>query len=105
MLSPEQIEKLKSENPDAELRKVQTKAGIVVVRTPRQGDWKRMQDEAAKPEKRAEAMRALVRSSVVFPSKEEFLRMLEKRPGIFETLLPIVQEMGGIEDEVQGELL
>lgn len=106
MLTKEVVEELKAKYADRELRKVTTKSGDVVVASPKRGDWQRMQDEvASKPDKRAETMRTLVRSCVVYPSKEEFLSMLERRPGLTETLLPIVQEMGGVEEDLQGEEL
>lgn len=105
MLTPEKIAELKAEHAGVELRRVRTKAGEVVLRTPRLGDWRRMQDESTDPKRRAEASRALVRASVVYPPPVEFLAMLERRPGITETLLQIALEMGGVEEAAQGEEL
>lgn len=105
-LTPEQSEKLKSEHAGSELRKIALKSGDdVVVRSPSRPEWTRMQDESVDEKKRAAAMRAIVRSCVVFPSKEEFLVMLDRKPGLIETLLPIVHELGGVEDAAQGGAL
>jgi hypothetical protein len=104
--TPEIIAKLKSEHAGSELRKVTLKNGDeIVVRSPSRPEWQRMQDESVDEKKRAAAMRSIVRSCVVFPSKEEFLAALDRKPGLIETLLPIVHELGGVEDAAQGEAL
>jgi hypothetical protein len=89
------------EEKHGEVTAVKTKAGVAVFRRFTRGEYalynKYLFDEKTRPQ----AFEALVSTCVVQPEASAFQAWLNKYPGITQTCLNAVLELGGVDTEAQ----
>ncbi len=95
-ITDEALDELRGANARAaEVFRVRTSYGDVVLRTPFRAEFKRFQAEILDEKKRADAGERLVRACVLAPDLPTFDSALDARPGLATTLLgPLVDKSG-----------
>jgi hypothetical protein len=98
-LTEEQLERIKAENPGVELHLVSSpETGVdVVVRKPKEDEWRRFRAMQADDEQRSGALRLLAIHSSVFPKGAEFMAMLAEFPGMAETVGAKLIKIAGVD--------
>lgn len=88
----ELIAKLKAEH-GADLRIVETDDTEVVLRPPTKVEWQAFRSMSAEKEKKLYAQEDLSRACVVYPDRDTFDKLLEKRPGLGDALSDVAGEL------------
>jgi hypothetical protein len=88
---------------DENVKRVDTKAGTVVLRKPTRAEYKRFRSLFWDEKRRSDAIEMLVRDCVAFPPKEAFAAMLEDRPGIADRCGNVALELAGIVGDDEGK--
>lgn len=91
-MDKELIAKLKAEHGD-DLRMVETDDAEIVMRPPTRVQWAAFRSMGADKDKRQYAQEDLSRACVVYPSREEFDKLLDKRPGLGDALSDVAAEL------------
>lgn len=91
-MNKEQIAKLKAEHGQ-DLRLVETDDAELVLRPPTRVEWAAFRSMSADKDKRQFAQEDLVRACVVYPGREDFDKLLDRRPGLGDALSEVVGEM------------
>lgn len=103
-MDAEVLEKLKQQNPRAELFSLRSGADEVVVKSPSLVEWKRFRTFAADERRRADAVETILRACTVFPAPDQLQAMLERRPALCEIFGGQVVDMAnGPEDTREVE--
>jgi len=97
VLDPKKIAELKQEHGD--VYSLTVGGSEFVVKAPGDGEWYRFLDLSSEAKKRTRALRLLVESCLLHPSKDEFESLLAKRPAIAMTLGNKLCELAGLEEE------
>lgn len=110
-IDPAKLAELKAKYPD-DVHQLAMPKGIeatVLVRTPPAEAWERMQDKvmdpkATGPSKRAAAHNVLI-DSLLYPSRDELVSLLEKKPGLLQSLSNQLTAIAGVDNELAAEKL
>jgi hypothetical protein len=98
-ITEEQLAKTKAEHPGVELHLLSNPDtdDQIICKGPNEGEWKRFKEKSGTtvPEQLA-AARTLVVSCLVYPSKEDFVALVQQRPGLPETFAGELTEIAGI---------
>jgi hypothetical protein len=86
------IAKLKSEHGN-DLRIVETDDTEIVLRPPTRVEWAAFRSMASEKDKKQYAQEDLSRACVVYPDREAFDKLLDKRPGLGDALSDICGEL------------
>jgi len=97
------LEQLKREH--GELTRLSAGGESVIVRNPRRVEYERFRKDTFDEKRRDKSVETLLRSVIVWPSKEEFLELLERKPGLSETFGGKVLEMVGATEQADVEKL
>lgn len=104
MLTPEIIQKLKTEHGSALYRK--SAAGeTVVIKPPNRGVYEQYKADVADTAKRAIATERLVRQAIVWPEPATVNDMFERKAGLIETFAGEALELIGFAVKVESEKL
>lgn len=107
---PKLVEELKAKYGDIHLLGMPKGVdGIVIVRTPTPEMWDRLQDRAMDPRatqatKRAAARNILI-DVLVHPGREELGALLDRKPGLVQTLSNQLTAIAGVDNDVTAEKL
>lgn len=98
-LTEEQLERIKTENPGIELHVISSPDnGVeVVVRKPKEDEWRRFRAMQGDDEQRPGALRMLAIYSAVFPKGADFMAMLADHPGMAETVGAKLTKIAGVD--------
>lgn len=98
-LTDEQLDRIKAENPGIELHLVSSpETGVeVVVRKPKEDEWRRFRAMQADDEQRPGALRLLAIHSAVFPKGGDFMALLAEHPGLAETVGAKLVKIAGVD--------
>lgn len=91
------IEELKAEH--GEIYLLQTAGVAVVVKPPSKPAMKRFTANAAKEEKRYEALESLLRDAVVWPDQRELSLLIDRKPGVVAPFGEKLAELAGAVEE------
>lgn len=91
------FEDLESQHPDVELVRVDSAAGMIVLRPPSYAKTRHFQQVAIKGKLGPDAIEDYVKPCVVYPDIEALEAMIERYPLITATLANVVQEMASAE--------
>lgn len=106
-MDAKQLEALKIEHPDladkldelaAQHRRIDvasTTMGPAILRGATGIEWKRFQDACLDDKRKAGAVPNLVRTCVVYPSREVFDGWLDEQPGITSACAPVAVKLSG----------
>lgn len=106
---PKLVEELKTKYPD-DVHRLRMPAGIdavVLVRTPPVDAWDRLQDRVMDPRatqatKRAAARNILI-DSLLYPGRDELGALLDRKPGLVQTLSNQLTVIAGVENDLVPE--
>lgn len=98
------FEALKAEHGDGRVMIVETEiAGDLAFRCPTKAELDRFRDQVGaageRGARRSAALEALVRATVVDPKLLEFDELLKSSPGLIETCINPILELGGVEEK------
>jgi len=98
-LTEEQLERIKAENPGVELHVVSSPEASVeiVVRKPKEDQWRVFRAMQADDEQRPGALRWLASYCAVFPKGADFAALLAERPGLAETVGAKLVKIAGVD--------
>ena len=82
-----------------EIVEIETKAGPCAFRPCKRDEYDRYQSLIFEKKTQSKAAEVLVRATVVYPSKEDFTRMLDRYPFIVSTCFTAVAELSGLNME------
>jgi hypothetical protein len=103
VISDEQFDALKSEHGEGRVIVIETEhAGDLAFRSPTKHEMQRFRESVGPNEsggRRAGALENLVRACVVLPKLPEFDEDLKKFPGLVETCINPLLELGGVEEK------
>ena len=99
LLTDAEATKLRAEH--GEFTAVRTKVGVAAFRCYTRQEYARYNSLIFDEKKRPQAFEALVAACVIKPDKATFQAWLDKAPGITETCLNAVLELGGVERDAQ----
>lgn len=97
------VDKAKADFGDDGVRVIRTGKHEFLVHRPARADWKRYRKESKDPARNGDALEVLVRSCVVFPSREEFDRLLDRYPALCEEIAEPVLELAGLTGKAQTD--
>jgi hypothetical protein len=108
---PKLVEELKAKYPD-DVHQLGMPSGIeavVLVRTPPSEAWDRLQDRVMDPKatqatKRA-AARNILMDALLYPSRDELGALLDRKPGLVQTLSNQLTTIAGVDNEQTAEKL
>lgn len=92
------IAKLKAEHGDR-LHLLETEDALAVFKTPDRGTYERYWSEILNEDERARAHKNLVLACVVYPPREEFVRVLDSLPGLVQSFGPALVKAAGAKKE------
>jgi hypothetical protein len=108
---PKLVEELKAKYPDDVHRLGMPKGveAVVLVRTPTTEMWDRMQDRVLDPRATQAAKRAAARNILIdvllYPSGDELGALLDRKPGLVQTLSNQLLAIAGMEPDAIPEKL
>lgn len=94
------IDKIKEENPDAELLLIESSMGDVIAKIPTANEMNAFRSKIFDEKRRANATESLVRSCVLYPDREELNVLIQKRPLIIEKVAAELDKAGGGQEEL-----
>jgi hypothetical protein len=105
-LTETQIAQLKTDNAGRELVTLSSKSGIeIVAKVPGLVEMAELRNKLNDKAKSGGAMEWLVRSCVVFPSREQLNEILQRKPVLIEKMYQKLEaEAGGAEELELGKL-
>jgi|SRR6267142_5174914 len=111
-IDPKVLAELKAKFPD-DVHKLGMPKGMdglmVLVRTPPLEAWDRMQDRILDPRATTASKRAaannLLMDCLLYPTRGELEHLIEKKPGLLQTLSNQLTQIAGVENELQAEKL
>lgn len=99
LLTEAEASKLRAEH--GEFTAVRTKVGVAAFRCYTRQEYARYNSLIWDEKKRPQAFEALVSACVIKPDKVTFQAWLDKAPGIVDTCLTAVLELGGVDKDAQ----
>lgn len=89
------IDRVKGEHAGKELELVETEDVAVIIRPADPTAWQRYMDEIVDDDKRSRASRNLVMHCVVYPERDDFLKLLQQLPALVAALFPACTQISG----------
>jgi hypothetical protein len=105
MIEPSKIEELRQKFPSAELHRLRVAGEELVVRAPTSAAWERFTAKRGDPATRFAACRQLIVDCAGVPSGQELAEMLERRPGLIDSVSAKLAEICGAAQEAEAEKL
>jgi hypothetical protein len=108
---PKLVEELKAKHGDDihQLGMPKGVEAVVIVRTPTTEMWDRMQDRVLDPRATQATKRAAARNILIdvllYPSRDELGALLDRRPGLVQTLSNQLLGIAGMEPDLPSEKL
>jgi hypothetical protein len=99
------IDAAKQNNPDVELLQLSSASGDVVLRVPAAAEVAVFRKRIMDKETRSSAIENLVRTCLVFPAREAFNALVQKRPFLIEKYGEKLTDAAGDSEEVEVKKL
>jgi hypothetical protein len=108
---PKLVEELKAKYPDAVFQLGMPKGvdAVVLVRTPPTEAWDRLQDRVMDPRATQASKRAAARNILMdvllYPSRDDLGALLDRTPGLVQTLSNQLTEIAGVDNDASPSKL
>lgn len=105
MFEPSKIEEIRQKHPGAELHRLKLAGEVLIVRSPSYPSWERFTAKRADASTRFAACKQLVIDCVLHPAGQELFDVLERRPGLVDSVSVKLAEFAGAAEEAEAEKL
>lgn len=95
------VEKLKAEHPGIELYRVDTVAGMAIIRSPSVDDYSAFQRARRDPKRAAGAPEILTTAGTVYPAHAVLMQWKKKHPAVLDSIADRVIELAGSDTETK----
>lgn len=99
------IEELRQKHPGAELHRLRVAGEVLIVRSPSAAAWERFTSKRGDAGTRFAACRQLVIDCVLQPAGTALLEVLDRRPGLVDSVSVKLAELAGAAEEAEAEKL
>jgi hypothetical protein len=101
-IDPKALEAAKAEHGVDNLRLVRTGGREYLLKRPSRGEYQRFRKESSNDRMKDECVETLVLDTIVIPSRDEFIALLDELPGLCEELVDHVLELAGLTGKAQA---
>lgn len=105
MFEPSKIEEVRQKHPGAELHLVRIAGEELVVRAPTAAAWERFTAKRGDPSTRFVACKQLIIDCAALPTGADLVAMLDRRPGLVDSISSKLAEIAGATQEAEAEKL